>query len=53
MIKRYTGKYIVRWIDKENNKKRKVYDDYQVAIKAKKWLADNGIDNVDIAVETK
>lgn len=50
-MKRYTGNYIIRWIDKQGNKNRKTYTDYATALKAKKWLIDGGIDNVDIAVE--
>ena len=52
MLKRYTGKYIVRWVDKQNESQRKVYDNYTTALKAKKWLIDNKVYNVDIAVET-
>ena len=53
MSKRYTGNFVVRWVDKENNNKRKVYTDYLLAKQAQKWLTDRGIDNADIAVETQ
>jgi hypothetical protein len=50
-MKRYTGRYIVRWQDKKGVKNRKAYDDYKLAIKAKNWLIKQGIENIDIAVE--
>jgi len=51
MTKKYTGKYIVKWFDKYNTSKSKVYDDYLTAIKAQKWLLESGADNIDIAVQ--
>jgi len=51
MSKRYTGNYIVKWLDQDNNKKQKTYQDYSMALKAKKWLLDNCITYIDIAVE--
>lgn len=50
-MKRYSGKYIIRWTDQNGNKQRKVYDDYLTASKARKWLTDAGIADADIAVE--
>ena len=50
-MKRYSGKYIIRWTDQNGNKQRKVYDDYLTASKARKWLTDGGIADADIAVE--
>lgn len=40
----------VRYQDKQGNDKYKIYDDEPTARKAKKWLLDNGYDNVDMAV---
>lgn len=48
---RYTGNYIIRWTDKNGKQWSKTYTDYLTAIKAKKWLIDQGADNIDIAVE--
>lgn len=50
-MKRYSGNYIVRWTDKKGTKNRKTYTDYATALKAKNWLLEQGIDNIDIAVE--
>lgn len=52
-MKKYTGNYIVRWKDKKGTANRKTYTDYKLAIKAKNWLIEQGIDNIDIAVEVK
>lgn len=41
--------YVVRWTDK-NVQQSKEYTDYATAQKAIRWLADNGIDDADIAV---
>lgn len=40
----------VRYQDKDGNEKYKIYDDEPTARKAKKWLLDNGYENVDMAV---
>lgn len=41
--------FIVRWSN-GNKAHYRVYDDENVARQAKKWLIDNGVRNVDIAV---
>ena len=41
--------FIVRWND-EGKAHSRIYDDENVARKAKKWLMENGAQNVDIAV---
>lgn len=41
--------YVVRWTDK-GTLQSKEYSDYATAQKAVRWLADNGIDDADIAV---
>ena len=41
--------FIVRW-SAGNKAHYRVYDDESVARQAKKWLMDNGVRNVDIAV---
>lgn len=50
-MKKCTGNYIIRWTDTTGKNKRKVYNDYSVALKAKKWLIDNNATDIDIAVE--
>jgi hypothetical protein len=52
-MKKYTGKYILSWLDKDDKPGSKVYEDYSTAIKARKWLIDNGATEIDIAVEFK
>ena len=51
MTKRYTGNYIVKWLDKDDKKHSKVYSDYGLAIKARKWLVEQEAKDIDIAVE--
>ena len=51
VMKRYTGKYSVRWTNKDGITKSKVYDDYSTALKAQKWLLENNAENIDIAVK--
>ena len=51
MSRKYTGNYILSWYDKDDKYGTKVYTDYPTAIKARKWLVDNGAKSVDIAVE--
>ena len=41
--------FIVRWNDGGKAHSR-IYDDENVARKAKKWLMENGAQNIDIAV---
>ena len=41
--------FIVRW-NAGNKAHYRVYDDKSVARQAKKWLMNNGVRNVDIAV---
>ena len=41
--------FIVRWDDGGRAHSR-IYDDENVARKAKKWLMENGAQNIDIAV---
>lgn len=41
--------FIVRWNDRGKAHSR-IYDDENVARKAKKWLMENGAQNIDIAV---
>ena len=41
--------FIVRWND-EGKVHSRAYDDENVARKAKKWLMENGAQNIDIAV---
>lgn len=41
--------FIVRWDDGGKVHSR-IYDDENVARKAKKWLMENGAQNIDIAV---
>lgn len=41
--------FIVRWNDGGKVHSR-IYDDENVARKAKKWLMENGAQNIDIAV---
>lgn len=43
-------KLIVRWTDNEGKEHSKEYDDEATAAKAKKWLIENGITAVDIAI---
>jgi len=50
-MKKYTGKYILRWTDKSGKADKKIYDDYSTIIKAKRWLLDNGAVDIDIAVQ--
>jgi len=50
-MKKYTGKYVIRWIDKDNNANKKVYNDYPTTLKAKSWLIANGAVDIDIAVQ--
>ena len=52
-MRKYTGKYILSWRDKDNKPSSKVYDDYTTVIKARKWLIDNGATEIDITVEMK
>lgn len=53
MPKRYTGNYIVRWLDAEGKQKDKSYDSWTLAQKAARWLAKSGATNIDIAVVVK
>lgn len=40
---------VVRWSDKKGSHKKE-YTDQRLAHKARKWLLDNGADDVDIAM---
>lgn len=42
--------FIVRWNDVGGKAHSRIYDDENVARKAKKWLMENGAQNIDIAV---
>ena len=42
--------FIVRWNDGGGRPHSRIYDDENVARKAKKWLMENGAQNIDIAV---
>lgn len=42
--------FIVRWNDGGGEAHSRIYDDENVARKAKKWLMENGAQNIDIAV---
>ena len=42
--------FIVRWNDGGEKAHSRIYDDENVARKAKKWLMENGAQNIDIAV---
>ena len=41
----------LRWKDKDGKYHKKDYKEYNDAAKARKWLVDNGADDVDIAVK--
>ena len=42
--------FIVRWNDGGGKAHSRIYDDENVARKAKKWLMENGAQNIDIDV---
>lgn len=44
-------KYIIRWKDRDGNEYRREYTDEAEALKAQKWLNDNGARTVDFAVQ--
>jgi glutamyl/glutaminyl-tRNA synthetase len=50
--KRYEGNFIVRWTDLDGTRKKKAYDDWDVAQKAFRWLGSNGVKDADIAVKS-
>ena len=43
-------RFIVRWTDSDNKEHLKIYGDETTARKAKKWLIEQGVLSVDIAV---
>lgn len=45
--------FIVRWQDDRGEDRNKTYDDYATAQKAYKWLMNNGVEIVDIAILKK
>ena len=53
MVKKYTGNYILTWLDKDDKSNSKVYTDYSTVLKARKWLLESGATSIDIAVEMK
>lgn len=50
-MKKYTGNYILTWLDKDDKRNSKTYADYSTTLKARKWLIDSGATGIDIAVE--
>ena len=44
------NQFKLRWTDDKHIDRYKVYDDYETAQKALKWLTERGIDNADIAL---
>ena len=44
---------VLTWTDKEQKHHRKEYTNERDAIKARKWLADNGADDTDLAIVVK
>lgn len=53
MVKKYTGNYILTWLDKDDKSNSKVYNDYSTVLKARKRLLENEATSIDIAVEMK
>lgn len=51
MRKRYTGAFIVRWQDINGEEHSKSYVSWSLAQKAVRWLAENKMLNIDIAVK--
>lgn len=44
------SQFSVKWIDKEKQEREKIYDTYDEAQKAYRWLLSNGAEAPDIAV---